>query len=186
MSQHSERARTWRQLVEQLGAEYAGLDEREEVWIRRRCARIAELQRQLDELFRKGDGEGQCRDCRGDCCALGHNHMTLANLLLLLDRGDKIPLLDFAATCPLLGSAGCVLAAEQRPYNCISFLCDRIEDRLTADEVERFYTLERELRGCYQAFAARYAGGGMSGMLLAARRLQGRPLLQRIDRDPSS
>ena len=181
-----ERSEVWRQLVERVAAEYAVLDPVERDWVGCNCERIAELQRQLDELFRRGEGEGTCRTCGGDCCALGHNHMTLANLLLLLSRGSEVPSLDFAATCPLLGSAGCLLPAEVRPYNCISFLCDKIEDRLSASEVKRFYALEQELRSVYQAFAARYAGGGLSGLLLAAQRLQGRPFLRRIDRDATS
>jgi hypothetical protein len=91
--------------------------------------------------------------------------------------------MDFSASCPLLGSTGCALPAERRPYNCISFLCDRIEGQLQAHEVETFYALERELRDLYLLFAERYAGGSMAGLLLAARRLRGAPFLQRVDKD---
>jgi hypothetical protein len=97
-----------------------------------------------------------------------------------MQAGD-LPTLDFNSTCPLLNDQGCLLVPHHRPYPCISFLCDRIEDLLSPADVALFYTLEAELRQIYLAFAARFAGGGMQGLLLVARRLRGRPFLQRID-----
>ncbi len=179
MSLQLEREQRWQELVAQIQAEYQQLAPREKSWIRTACARIESLQNQLDQLFRSGDGLAQCRTCRGDCCALGHNHLTLANLLLFLTQEIELPVLDFSSTCPLLGARGCQLSAARRPYNCISFLCDRIEDQLQKTEVEQFYRLEKELRTLYHSFASRYAGGGMSGLLVVAQRLQGRAYLER-------
>lgn len=180
MAPTQERQELWDRLVKQVATEYRQLDDKERNWIRQACEQISHLQQQLDALFCRADGLRQCRDCRGDCCALGHNHLTLANLLIFLDAEIEPPSLDFGATCPLLGPAGCAVPAAQRPYNCISFLCDRIEDQLDPAGVAEFYRLERALRDCYRAFAARYTGGSMSGLLLAARRLDGRPFLQRL------
>ncbi len=181
MPQQVEREQLWQQLVDQIGAEYHQLEVSERTWIQKTCDRISCVQERLDQLFRRGDGLRQCQDCRGDCCALGHNHLTLANLLLFLSQDVRLPTLDFSSTCPLLGTRGCLLAAGQRPYNCISFLCDRIEDQLQKSDVECFYLLEKELRAIYRMFADRYAGGSMSGLLLTAKRLRGQPYLKRID-----
>lgn len=182
MTQPQERSLLWLALLEQVKNEYQQLDTDEIDWIRTACARIESLQRRLDDLFCRADGETVCRTCRGDCCALGHNHLSLANLLTFLSAGQELPPLDFAQTCPVLGPDGCRLSPDRRPYNCISFLCDRIENRLAPAQVEEFYHLEQELRRSYQRFAERYSGGSMSGLLLAFRRLKGRPLLQRRKR----
>jgi hypothetical protein len=64
-----------------------------------------------------------------------------------------------------------------RPFNCITFICDGIEDRLDAAGREGFYTRERELRGLYEEFDARYAGSSLRGILIRASRLRGGDLL---------
>ncbi len=181
MSLQSERRQNWQQLVTQVRDEFGQLDVSEKKWIEATCSQISRLQKQLDQLFRQADGLTQCRDCRGECCALGHNHLTLANLLLWLSQDIELPVLDFTSTCPLLSSNGCIVPAEQRPYRCISFLCDRLERQLQPKDVESFYAFERELRNLYRSFAERYAGGRLTGLLLTARRLQKKSFLQRID-----
>ena len=181
MSLQNERRKNWQQLVAKVRDEFAQLDASERDWIATTCSQIGRLQNQLDQLFRQADGLAQCRDCRGDCCALGHNHLTLANLLLWFSQNIDLPDLDFTSTCPLLSPEGCILPAEQRPYSCISFLCDRLEGQLQPQAVESFYALERELRCLYHSFAERYAGGRLTGLLLTAQRLQEKPFLQRID-----
>jgi len=169
-----ERGQRWDDIVRQVGREYQALPATERTWISLALVRIATLQVELDGLFCGASGEGLCADCAGACCAKGHNHATLTTLLMFLDRDVAPPAADFTRTCPWLGEQGCVLAADSRPYNCITFVCDKIEQRLTAAELHRFYQLDRELRACYQAFADRYPGAGMTGLLLRAARLEGR------------
>jgi len=175
---HEQRSQRWQQIVGQLADEYARLPETEKSWIASRLQRIAALQLRLNQLFEIGCGLQSCADCLGECCAKGHNHMTLANLLSYLQRQELPPPADFSRTCPFLGERGCVLIAERRPYNCISFVCDIIEKSLTSAEVAAFYSLEQQLRVLYQMFAERYVGGGLTGLLLQSERLNGRPFLE--------
>ena len=174
---HQPRNQRWRQLVAQIADEYRQLPESEKEWIAKRLQRLGELQRQLNRLFERGSGLQSCGDCLGECCAKGHNHMTLANLLGFLQREQSPPPADFSRTCPFLGGQGCLLTVEMRPYNCISFVCDIIESSLTSDEVSEFYSLEQQLRSIYQEFAERYVGGGLTGLLLQSERLNGRAFL---------
>ena len=172
------RAQRWSLIVDQVTAEYQALSAAERHWIRCRLRRIARLQRALEELFRVASGAELCRCCRGQCCAHGHNHMTLVNLLGCLDSG-RLPPPDFSLVCPFLGSRGCRLESDVRPYNCISFICDTIENALRPEQLDRFYRIERLLRRHYQKFAERFPGGGMTGLLLQEQRLDGRPFLSR-------
>lgn len=172
------REQGWRQLVTQICAEYSQLAPTEKFWIRQQCEQIATLQQKLDQLFHQAQGQDVCRSCQGDCCTLGHNHLTLANMLGILDAGQPLPQLDFSKTCPLLTPEGCQLPAAYRPYNCISFVCEQVEGRLTPGQKSEFYAIEKELRHFYQLFHKRYAGGNFCGLLIAAEHLQNRPFLQ--------
>lgn len=173
-----ERDRCWRTIVKQVESEYRLLPETEKHWIARRLDKIASLQRELDRLFTKADGEQSCGTCLGECCVKGHNHMTLANLLAFLQQGELPPPADFSRTCPFLGERGCLLGIEERPYNCISFVCDIIENSLTSEEIDQFYRQEGQLRAIYLEFAERYVGGGLTGLLLQWQRLGGQNFLE--------
>lgn len=171
---------SWQQLTAQICREYTRLTQAERNWIAYHCRLIGFLQGKLDRLFLQAQGENSCRDCRGDCCALGHNHLTLANLLSLLSSDQRLPQLDFSKTCPLLTPKGCQLPAAYRPFNCISFICERIEAQLNTQQLADFYQTEKELRQLYRFFQQRYTGASFSGLLIAAARLQGRPFLRHL------
>lgn len=177
MSMHVERDRLWRTIVKQVAAEYRLLPANEKDWIAQRLKEIARLQRELERLFAHADGAQACAHCSGECCAKGHNHMTLANLLAFLQQGKLPPAADFSRTCPFLAEEGCLLDVEVRPYNCISFVCDIIESSLTSEEIEQFYRQEKQLRALYLEFAEHYAGGGLTGLLLQSQRLGSKNLL---------
>lgn len=174
-----QRSQSWHQIVGQVTAEYSRLPQLEKDWIAARLKSLGELQGRLNQLFEKGDGLSACGACSGECCAKGHNHMTLANLLCFLQQDEPPPASDFSRTCPFLTEQGCSLPVARRPYNCISFVCDIIEKSLTSAELAEFYSLDQQLRGIYQEFAGRYTGAGMTGLLLQQNRLAGRAFLAR-------
>ena len=174
---NKQRNQLWSSVVTRLMNEYKTLSTSERQWIDRRLDQIDAVQRELDQLFCAAEGEGICCQCQGDCCAKGHNHMTLANLLSFARQGVLPPAADFERTCPFLGSRGCELSVASRPYNCITFICDSIEDALDKDDKKRFYDLDRELRVLYLEFSQRYQGGAMTGLLIQEQRHPGQPLL---------
>lgn len=179
-----DRQTRWQQIVTQVQQEYRDLSPSEKGRIADQLTEIDRLQCALDHLFIKAGGEQICAACEGACCAKGHNHAVLPNILAYLQQNEVPPSADFSKTCPWLGPQGCVHPVGHRPYNCITFLCDKLEQHLNESEVEEFYRLDRELRKLYQAFADRYLSGGMSGLLLQTARLNGHPLLSlRSDRN---
>lgn len=172
------RQQLWERSVAAVQEELRHLPAAELAWIDRQLALIEDLQQQLHALFLAAGGAEACRDCQGACCARGTYHLTLANLLGLLRKGLPLPEPDFSCTCPLLGPTGCQLEVARRPYNCVSFICDRLEERLSADRQQLFYRLEAQLRQTYLEFAERYRGGSLHGLLNIAERLTV-PFLQR-------
>jgi len=167
----------WQQTVEGLRAELAGISPAERSWITSRLGEVACLQERLHLLFLGADGENLCRSCRGQCCERGRNHLTLVNLLGYLVAEREPPAPDFTLTCPFLGPRGCRIDVGRRPFNCVTFVCDPIEQSLDAAGNENFYALEKELRLGYETFEKRFAGAGLRGLLIRAERLGGAQLL---------
>ncbi len=171
-------ARRWQGYLTAVAAEYAQLSASERSWIDAELARIAALQQQLDDLFRRGDGPAVCRRCHGACCDCGKNHFTLVNLLVFLAADELPPEPDFSCPCPFLGPAGCRLEVSRRPFNCVTFICEAILDPLGDAGYDAFHELEGQLRRCYLNFDQRYAGSSLRGLLIRGERLAGRPFLE--------
>ena len=83
------RIERWQSLLQQVEVAYRALDKDEKAWIRRQLLQIESLQLQLEQLFLQGGGAKACSGCQGDCCAKGHNHLTLANLLSYLQEQQR-------------------------------------------------------------------------------------------------
>jgi hypothetical protein len=175
---HHQRQQMWDQIIAEVQDQYLTLKQDEKNWLDSRLCEIADLQRQLNNLFKAADGEKHCRDCVGGCCHAGHNHMNLVNLLQFVSRHQQLPSADFQQSCPFLGVCGCLLPVERRPYNCISFICDIIENALPPQRLSEFYRVEGELRQLYLAVSQRYLGAAMTGLLLQYMRQQGRSFFE--------
>ncbi|MCD6525424.1 MAG: hypothetical protein J7K75_00300 [Desulfuromonas sp.] len=171
-------ARRWQQIVLDVRKEVFSLREDERLWIVQHLALIKNLQQQIHSLFIGANGPELCHNCLGSCCELGHNHMTLANLLSAL-LSDSLPQADFERTCPFLGEQGCTLDVPVRPYNCVTFICDAVENALSPEERNRFYALDQQLRSLYLAFDQRYIGSSLQGLLIRSQSMPGNQFLAR-------
>jgi hypothetical protein len=174
-----QRQQLWQQIVSQVTAELATLPDAERRWLEQQLQLVAELQCRIHALFGLASGEELCRDCGGECCGHGSFHFNLANLLGYLVRDVPLPTPDFTASCPYFGGEGCQMPPALRPFNCVTFICEAIEDRLDADQQGQFYTLERQLHQAYLAFDDRYQGSSLRGLLQDGTRLAGKAFLQR-------
>lgn len=161
----------WPALLQRIKLELNALGDAETLWLKERLASIAALQRALDELFCKADGRGACTGCDGACCGCGRHHVTLTNLLAYLLEDEIPPPPDFSRTCPYLGERGCLLTVDRRPYNCITFFCETLEDQLGADDCVHLRTLDRRLRKEYQRIADRYPAATLRGLWIALQRI---------------
>ncbi|PLX72350.1 MAG: hypothetical protein C0615_12335 [Desulfuromonas sp.] len=155
----------WKKIVAQISAEWQDAPLSEKDWIEEHVQVIARLQQELHRLFLDVDGAAACHDCAERCCGHGRFHPGLANVLACVVAGVPLPLPDFGRDCPYSNDEGCLFAPAQRPYNCISFICDEVEPRLGPKSVQ-FYLLEKQIRAEYEQFAQRYVGGSMRGLIL--------------------
>jgi hypothetical protein len=173
----------WTALIKQLGEEFSCLSQQEQVWLEDRASAIGHLQRELDELFTEAGGLQACADCDGECCGCGRHHLTLINILAYLLEAEVPPAPDFERTCPFLGEEGCMLPIARRPYNCITFFCEVLEDRLDNERQKKLRSLDRKLRAEYESVERRYPVATLRGIWIGLERVSGRALLQRRDEE---
>lgn len=161
----------WPALLQRIKHELEALDCAEKAWLKERLDCIAVLQIELDALFCKAGGVAACTGCDGACCSCGRHHVTLTNLLSYLLEGETPPVPDYSRTCPYLGEKGCLLIVARRPYNCITFFCETLENQLDAVDCERLRTLDRALRNEYERVAERYPAASLRGLWIALQRI---------------
>jgi len=173
----------WPALLKSLTLEMAALAAGEKAWLRERLAVIAATQVELDELFRKAGGLDACAGCDGACCGCGRHHLTLTNLLGYLLADETPPTPDFSCTCPYLGERGCLLTVDRRPYNCITFFCETLEEQLDVGDCQRLRSLDQRLRNEYLRVAARYPAASLRGLWIALQRVGDGALLKSTGKD---
>lgn len=173
----------WPAFLQRIKGEVATLSTLERAWIKERLEVIEATQLALDDLFRKAGGLETCAVCDGSCCGCGRHHVTLTNLLAYLLADEEPPTPDFSCTCPYLGDRGCLLPVARRPYNCITFFCETLDDRLSIVDREHLMTLDQQLRSEYLSIAERYPAASLRGLLIAAQQSGKSQLLRQAGQD---
>ena len=169
----------WNQAIARASEEFRSLDglpmQREIIAL---SVRIMTCKAELFAIFENLDGIALCRRCSGECCRAGRYHFTAIDLLSYLVTGEKLFIPDFEANgCPFLGKGGCMIAPRFRPYNCITFLCDRLDVRMSASVRNEFEGLSGLLLELCREMEMLFANRFMYGILNNGRRmLDGRSL----------
>jgi len=161
----------WPALLQKLRDELVALDGADRQWLRDRLDSIAAIQLNLDDLFRLAGGVRVCAKCDGACCGCGRHHVTLTNLLAYLLADDEPPAPDLGKTCPYLAEQGCRLPVSRRPYNCITFFCEQLEENLSEQSRQQLRFMDQQLRREYQALAERYPAASLRGIWIALERI---------------
>lgn len=164
-----------------LSGEYASLPAPLQEEVRRISRQIMLLKDELHDFAESVDGAAICASCQGECCASGKYHFTVIDTLVFLATGKPlfVPRFD-AEHCPYLGDTGCLMEPATRPFNCITFNCERIEGMLEPSEQARFYALEKALRLSCREIEDLLGGRYMHGLLMNFEhdvQEEGRPLL---------
>jgi hypothetical protein len=157
----------WRDGLQRVVRAYDGLCQVEGGKVRTLCLLMMERKEAMYALTKEVDASIHCAACGGACCVRGKYHFTPVDLLAYLVTGKELfsPLFD-NGLCPYLDQTSCLMPPAYRPFNCITFNCEIIEDHLQPHEVGRFYQLERELRLDYVAIRAVFPAGFIDGALL--------------------
>lgn len=132
---------------------------------------VRELKRDIHQYAAAIDGSAICAECGGQCCATGKHHFTVVDLLVSLTEEKAVVVPRFSSgSCPFLGGEGCLMEPEFRPYNCVTFNCDRIDSLLPPFEREAFMNAERKLRSTYRAMEEFFGNTFMQGLIITCER----------------
>ncbi|MCM0080217.1 hypothetical protein L4X63_01300 [Geomonas sp. Red32] len=132
------------------------------------CQEMIECKEALQDIASRANAEAHCAACDGACCVTGRLHFAKADLLVYLVTAKPIFTPRFESPrCPYLTTAGCLMPPGYRPFNCITFNCEVIEDRLPEETVTEFYRLEQELKGVYAELRALFPPTSMDGPLIS-------------------
>jgi hypothetical protein len=94
--------------------------------------------------------DAECEKCGGICCRFGKHHFTVVDLLGYLNAEAELFSPDFEnPICPYHSGYGCKMPAAFRPYNCVIFICEEVECRLAAEDLNRLRSLEQTLKELY-------------------------------------
>jgi hypothetical protein len=141
----------WNLGVAAVREKYATLSPPIHARLKKCAAAIKTRKKALHEISAGVSSDEICAQCRGECCKSGKNHVTSIDLLVYLNDGKELFTPSFnQVICPYLGEHSCFMGPEYRPYNCVTFICERIEELLDPSEKERFYAVESELRALYR------------------------------------
>jgi hypothetical protein len=120
-------------------------------------AEAGRLKEDIVSLSDAAEGSAICATCGGACCRVGRYHTTPLALLAYC-AADEMPVApDFASgACPFLGAAGCRITPSRRPFTCVIFICEQIEERLSARDVALLHEAEENLRRLSELVASRF------------------------------
>lgn len=101
------------------------------------------------------DAASDCRECRGQCCMNGKYRYSLLDGLAAVGA-ETLPDTDFLQKplCPYGSDSGCSMEAGLRPADCVLFVCDAIDGKLSLQARESVAAHERNLRDCIRKAAA--------------------------------
>lgn len=122
---------TWEKGIALVRREWENLPEdvRDEI-----VSRIAELMICKDSIHRimSDAGSGDlCAECGGLCCSRGKYHVSPIDLLAFIVTGQELFSPDFEnGACPYLADDHCLMPPPYRPFTCITFACEAVEERI--------------------------------------------------------
>lgn len=156
----------WSAAISKARAEFEGLDAEQVAAVEIEIREIMSIKAGIAAIFDGVDGAGICRACRGECCRTGSYHFTAVDLLahFVTSRELFSPRFD-NGSCPYLGENGCLMESAYRPYNCVTFVCDRVDGGMEPDERHRYAQLSGKLIDHYRELEQRFANRFMYGIL---------------------
>lgn len=128
--------------------------------------RYREAKEAIAAVVAEVDAASVCRECGGQCCLNGKYRINVFDVLARI--AAQIPTsADFSQkpVCPYGTDAGCTMEPGLRPADCVLFICDAIDQKLSPQVRLILAAQEQVLRECILK-ASSLAGEQMGTPLL--------------------
>jgi hypothetical protein len=114
-------------------------------------SRYRQAKEALASVVAKVDAVSECHRCRGQCCLNGKYRINILDALAHTASETAISA-DFSQkpVCPYGTVAGCTMEPGLRPADCVMFICDAIDRKLSPQARLILAAGEEELRDCIQ------------------------------------
>lgn len=97
------------------------------------------------------DSKAACSDCKGQCCLNGKYRMNVFDALSAIAADKSLcPAFLQKPCCPYGDELGCKLEPAFRPVDCILFVCDILDMRMSDDNRSNLNGYESALKDCLQ------------------------------------
>lgn len=154
----------WQIAVATAQEEFRRLTGEQLAVVRSLVNRVIACKGELTAIFDALNGDAVCRLCRGECCRAGRYHFTVVDLVVYLTTAAELFQPRFNnGSCPFLGDSGCLMQPLYRPYNCLTFVCERIDAGMAPGQRACFSAVSEQLLACYREmevlFRNRFTGG---------------------------
>ena len=161
----------WSEAVGKVRREYQAFPASLKQQLSGLSAEIMELKGEHQKLLATFDAESLCGRCNGVCCRYGKHHFSAVELIsyLVFERELFSPSFD-NPVCPYIDDSGCLMEPSLRPFNCIIFICEELDNQL--DEASRalLEALEARLRSLYRRFGEMLGNRFENGLLISFQR----------------
>ena len=149
-----------------LKALYVGLPPETETGLAELLAHYCQTKEALDAVISEIDASSVCHHCGGQCCLNGKYRIDVFDSLAFIAL-QIIPSVHFIQkpVCPYGSHNGCGMEPGLRPADCILFLCDALDEKLTPDSRRTLAEGEQALRKCLEQ-ASRLTGENLKTPLL--------------------
>jgi hypothetical protein len=139
----------WHQGVLHLNALLSGLTAGTDLAFTALLDRYRQTKEKVAAVVAEIDASSVCRQCAGQCCLNGKYRINLFDALAHI--AAQIPTsVNFSQKpiCPYGSHSGCSMEPGFRPADCILFICDEIDMKLSPEARMILDAAELELREC--------------------------------------
>ena len=90
-----------------------------------------------------------CQECGGECCMNGKYRLNVLDAAALIVADVSVPAaFKQKPLCPYGTESGCSMESALRPADCVLFVCDAIDRKLSEQDRIKLAELERVVRDC--------------------------------------
>jgi hypothetical protein len=141
--------RLWDLGTERLKGLLAGLPATSGLTLTKLLARYRQSKEALAATVAEVDAASVCRECQGQCCLNGKYRINVFDTLASL-AAQATTSVEFTQkpVCPYGTDTGCTMEPGLRPADCVLFICEAVDQKLSPQARSNFAVQERVLREC--------------------------------------